>query len=95
LKRVIVAFGNRLAMREDLDTALRGVLGEKVSPRELAVPRIPETLDVYNLGPLALEHYNKAKEYLRQGNWALYGKELEQLEGILKEMSRIAGQKKE
>ncbi len=95
LKRVIVAFGNRLDMEEDLDTALRGVLREKVSRKELASPRMPETLDIYNLGPLALEHYNKAKEYLRQGNWAAYGKELEQLEGILKEMSRIAGEKKE
>ncbi len=96
LKRVIVAFGNRLVMDEDLDTALRGVLGEKISPpTEVASPRIPETLDIYNLGPLALEHYNKAKEYLRQGNWAAYGTELEQLGGILKEMSRVAGEKKE
>jgi uncharacterized membrane protein (UPF0182 family) len=93
LKRVIVAFGNRLVMEEDLDQALRGVLGEKISPRELASPRIPETLDIYNLGPLALEHYNKAKEHLRQGNWAAYGRELEQLENILKEISRIAGDK--
>jgi uncharacterized membrane protein (UPF0182 family) len=96
LKRVIVAFGNRLVMEKDLDTALRGVLGEKISPpTEVASPRIPEILDIYNLGPLALEHYNKAKEYLRQGNWAAYGTELEQLEGILREMSRIAGEKKE
>ena len=95
LKRVIVAFGNRLVMEKDLDTALRGVLGEKISPTELASPRIPGTLDIYNLGPLALEHYNKAEEYLRQGNWAAYGTELEQLRGILKEMSRVAGEKKE
>jgi len=96
LKRVIVAFGNRLVMDEDLDTALRAVLGEKVSPpTEVASPRIPETLDTYNLGPLALEHYNKAKEHLRQGNWAAYGRELEQLENILKEMARIVQEKKE
>ena len=96
LKRVIVAFGNRLVMDEDLDKALRGVLEEKISPpTEVASPRIPETLDIYNLGPLALEHYNKAKEYLRQGNWAAYGTELEKLGGILKEMSRVAGEKKE
>jgi uncharacterized membrane protein (UPF0182 family) len=95
LKRVIVAYSNRLVMEEDLDTALRGVLGEKISPRELVSPRVPETLDIYNLGPLALEHYNKAKEHLRQGDWAAYGKELEKLEGILKEMSRIAGEKRQ
>jgi uncharacterized membrane protein (UPF0182 family) len=95
LKRVIVAFGNRLVMEEDLNKALHGVLREKVSPIEAASPRIPETLDIYHLGPLALEHYNKAKEHLRQGNWAAYGKELERLEDILKEMSRIGGEKRE
>jgi len=89
LKRVIVAFGNRLVMDKDLDTALRGVLGERVSPKEAAFPRPTETLDIYSLGPRALEHYNKAKEYLRQGDWAAYGRELKQLEDILERMSRI------
>ena len=36
----------------------------------------------------ALEHYRKAKEYLRQDNWSGYGKELEQLEKILTELSK-------
>jgi hypothetical protein len=43
---------------------------------------------------LALEHYNKAKDYLRQGNWAEYGRELENLEKILKEISSIEKEKK-
>ena len=30
----------------------------------------------------------KAKEYLRQGNWAGYGVELEKLEGMLEQLSR-------
>jgi uncharacterized membrane protein (UPF0182 family) len=96
LKRVIVAFGNRLVMEKDLDTAIRAVLGEQVSPAtEAASAPMPEILGLYNLGPLALEHYNQAKEYLRQGNWAAYGRELDRLEGILKEMTRVAGEKKE
>jgi len=96
LKRVIVAFGNRLVMEKDLDTAIRAVLGEQVSPAtEAASAPMPEILGLYNLGPLALEHYNKAKEYLRQGNWAAYGRELDQLEGILKEIARIKEEKKE
>jgi uncharacterized membrane protein (UPF0182 family) len=84
-------------MEEDLDKALHGVLGEKIPtpPPALASPRIPETIDTYNLGSLALEHYNKAKEHLREGDWAAYGRELEQLENILKEMARIAQEKKE
>jgi hypothetical protein len=42
---------------------------------------------------LALEHYNKAKDHLRQGNWAEYGRELEHLEKILKEISGTPGEK--
>jgi uncharacterized membrane protein (UPF0182 family) len=87
LKRVIVAFNNRLIMEQNLDKALSGILGEQIFPKQLAVPSIPQTQDISNLGALALEHYNKAKDYLRQGNWAEYGRELENLEKILKEIS--------
>ena len=95
LKRVIVAFGNRLVMEENLDRALSSVLGEQVLPEQLASPSIPETRDISNLGVLALEHYNKAKEYIRQGNWAEYGRELENLEKILKDISSITKEKKQ
>jgi uncharacterized membrane protein (UPF0182 family) len=87
LKRVIVAFNNRLIMEQNLDKALSGILGEQIFPKQLAVPSIPQTQDISNLGALALEHYNKAKDYLRQGNWAEYGRELENLEKTLKEIS--------
>jgi hypothetical protein len=89
LKRVIVAFGNRLIMEENLDKALSSVLGEQVFRKQLASPAIPQTQGISDLGVLALEHYNKAKDYLRQGNWAEYGRELENLEKILKEMSSV------
>jgi hypothetical protein len=95
LKRVIVALGNRLVMEENLDRALSSVLGEQVLPEQLASPSIPETQDISNLGVLALEHYNKAKEYIRQGNWAEYGRELESLEKILKEIASITKAKKQ
>jgi len=94
LKRVIVAFGNRIIMEETLDKALSSVLEPEIFPKEVASPAIPQTLNIYNLGGLALEHYNKAKDYLRQGNWAAYGKELENLEEALKEMSRITREKR-
>ena len=87
LKRVIVAFGNRLVMEENLDKALSSVLDVQIFPKQLAFPSIPQTQDLSNLGVSALEHYNKAKDYLRQGNWAEYGRELENLEKILKEIS--------
>jgi hypothetical protein len=95
LKRVIVAFGNRLIMEENLDKAIGRLLGRQMSPQQLASPSRTQTQDISNLGVLALEHYNKAKDYLRQGNWAEYGRELENLEKVLKEISSVSEEKKD
>ncbi len=89
LKRVIVAFSNRVIMEENLDKALNRLLGMKTSFEELPSHAIPKTLETHDLGGLALEHYNKAKDYLRKGDWSGYGKELENLERVLKEMAGI------
>jgi len=94
LKRVIVALGNRVIMEQNLDKALSSALEEKISRKMLASPSLPQGLDVSNLGALALEHYNKAKAYSRQGNWAEYGKALENLEKVLKEMAEVMKDKK-
>jgi flagellin-specific chaperone FliS len=37
-----------------------------------------------------LEYYYKAKEYLREGDWAGYGRELDKLENILKQLSNTS-----
>jgi uncharacterized membrane protein (UPF0182 family) len=87
LKRVIVTFSNRISMEQTLDKALSKVLGGEISPEELAVPAAIEKLKSSNLGVQALDHYNKAKTYLRQGNWAGYGEELAKLEEVLKQLS--------
>ena len=96
LKRVIVAFSNRLIMEENLDKALNAILDIDIAPKHpasLVTPRI-KGQGVSGLGETALEHYNKAKEYLRQGDWAGYGRELDQLENILKEISGMRTEKK-
>jgi uncharacterized membrane protein (UPF0182 family) len=87
LKRVIAGFSDRIVMGRNLDEALRKVLEIERLPvisRESFKPEIPPS---DNLAAQALEHYERAKQYLRQGNWAGYGKELESLEGILKRLS--------
>ena len=94
LKRVIVASGNRLVMEENLDKALSSVLGERVFAERTAPPALAPTQDKAGLGLSALEHYNRAKDYLRQGNWAEYGRELENLEKVLKEMADLTKEKK-
>ena len=89
LKRVIVAFGNHLVMEEDLEKALTSLLGEEKAPKKWAPP-LPHEEDIDTLAGSALQHYNRAKAFLRQGNWAEYGRELEQLEKILRQMSSIS-----
>jgi len=88
LKRVIVALGNRVTMEEDLEKALNRVLQGEIAYREKVSTLVPETEETSDLGVLALKHYNKAKDYLREGDLAGYGRELEQLENILKQLSK-------
>ena len=93
LKRVIAAFGNRLVMEDNLDKALNSIIDEQIVPQISVSASIPQDQDMAQLGVLALEHYNKAKDHLRQGNWAEYGRELENLEQILTEISRKSKEK--
>ncbi len=92
LKRVILAFGNKLVMHEKLDEALREILGTEIIPEqpvttETIIPVAGSESSLSETAKEALAHYRKAKEYLRQENWAGYGKELEELEKILTTMS--------
>jgi uncharacterized membrane protein (UPF0182 family) len=95
LKRVIVAFGNSLAMEENLELTLQKVFGgevmrEKPAPRAaLAAAASPEKRRTDpEIAAEALAHYRKAQEFLRQGNWAGYGEELRKVEEGLKELER-------
>ncbi len=96
LKRVIVAFSNRLIMEENLDKALSSILDIEMAPKHQASVAIPQKKGegLSELGATALDHYNKAKDYLRHGDWAGYGREQENLEKILKEISGLATKEK-
>ena len=93
LKRVIVALGNRVVMERRLDMALNKVLASEIALRKAPSPPVSVTEEVSDLGSQALQYYNKAKAYLREGDWAGYGRELENLEGILKQLSKPTGNK--
>jgi uncharacterized membrane protein (UPF0182 family) len=84
---VIVALGNRVVMEERLDRALSGVLGSETAPSKKASSVLPPAGEISDLGVRALQYYHKAKEYLREGDWAGYGRELDKLEGLLKQLS--------
>ncbi len=89
LKRVIVAFSNKIIMEKNLDRALSQILGGVRSIEQSASLPTPQIEGVSNLGALALEHYKLAKDYLRLGKWAEYGRELENLEKILTKLSEM------
>jgi len=79
LTRVIVAYADRVAMEEDLATALLSVFGQVETPGEEGA--------VADIG-LALELYNQAIEAQQAGDWAAYGDYIEELGRVL---SALAG----
>ncbi len=87
LKRVIVAFGNRVAMEKDLDLALSRVLGKGLPEGETDVPTATKYLETSNLGILALQYYREAKASLRKGDWGGYGEKLKRLEEVLEKIA--------
>ncbi len=92
LKRVLVAFGNRIVMEETLDQALQRIFGAKPAkdtPQagSAAAVATPVKGD-QTLARQALDHFQRSQELLKQGNWAGYGEELKKVEGLLKEMQK-------
>ncbi|MDI6891370.1 MAG: UPF0182 family protein [Actinomycetota bacterium] len=78
LTRVIIAHGDRVTMEESLEEALLVVFGGRAEARP------EEKLTEEKLIEAAVEHFNKAIEYQREGNWAGYGEEIKKLEETLK-----------
>jgi len=94
LKRVIVAFGNAIAMEENLELALQRIFGgELMREKEFstvpvaAAAMVKEKSD-RQLVVEALSHYRKAQESLRQGNWGAYGEELKKMDDMLRSIER-------
>ena len=92
LRRVIVAFGNRLVMEPDLDSALAGLFGGRAlqattpaTEREVATGSPGAAV---SLSRQALEHYRRAQAALREGQWEAYGAELKQLERTLEALAK-------
>ncbi len=91
LKRVIVAFSNQIAMEETLEQSLQKIFGGQPSrePTPATATATPETAKGDgNLPRQALEHFQRAQDALRQGNWGGYGEELKKLEAVLREMQK-------
>ncbi|MFQ5975264.1 MAG: UPF0182 family protein, partial [Candidatus Hydrothermarchaeales archaeon] len=83
LKRVIVSYGSKTVMEEDLMTALAKVFEVDVSLEEEVVVEIEGNRTIEDLLSSALRHYDQAQAFLKEGNWAGYGQELEELRADL------------
>ncbi len=95
LKRVIAAFGNQIAMEENLEASLNqifGAPGRRPAVARAAAPgAAPGPAEgVRGLVDQAWQQYTRAQEFLRQGNFAGYGEEVKRLEGTLKTLRERA-----
>ncbi len=92
LRRVIVAFGNRLLMEPDLDAALAGLFGGRALPAAGLAPErglaAGPADTAASLSHQALEHYRRAQSALREGRWETYGAELKRLEQALEALAK-------
>jgi uncharacterized membrane protein (UPF0182 family) len=93
LKRVIVAFGNSIAMEETLEQSLQRIFGGELirdrgaRPASATASAAREQSD-REMALEALQHYRKAQEYMKQGNWAAYGEELRKMDEALRSVER-------
>ena len=78
LKRVIVAYGDRVAMEHTLEEALAKVFAGPVAPPSAQGVERPEPAREQVVGE-ARDHYRAALEKLRAGDWTAFGKEMEAL----------------
>ena len=99
LKRVVVAYQNRVIMRETLEAGLATLFGGEVpratdsatvQPSDTTgrVPAAPSSPSNADLIAQAQQRYNRAIAAQRSGDWAAYGRELQALGDILSRLQR-------
>jgi hypothetical protein len=102
LTRVIAAYSDHVVMEPSLDAALSRIFGGQVStaaptapaptpgagPGRAAVAQAP-TATVTNAALIreANQHFDRAQQLLRQGDWAGYGEEIKKLGEALKRLA--------
>jgi hypothetical protein len=94
LKRVIAAFGNRIAMEETLETSLQRLFGTAVARDRVPAPTAPGAgptaaptdATQQRLAAQALEHFARAREHFGKGDFGRFAEELRQLEETLRRL---------
>ncbi|MBI3939751.1 MAG: UPF0182 family protein [Acidobacteria bacterium] len=98
LKRVVVAYENRIAMEETLEQSLAKIFGgegagvaaqsELPLPREVAQPGAENAQEARaRLLQDASQAYDRAMRAQREGNWSAYGEEIRRVGEILRQLA--------
>ncbi len=96
LKRVVVASGDLIAMEETLAKSLNAIytgLPAKELPAT-ASTTLQKPNALAELARLAQEHYDKAQEYLKEGDWAGWGEELNKMADVLHQLVELTESQK-
>jgi uncharacterized membrane protein (UPF0182 family) len=88
LKRVIAAYGDRVVMQDTLSGALAALFAGSAAPAPAPAPARPAAISADQRARDALDHYTKAIERLKAGDWAGFGAELDALKPLLEQMGR-------
>jgi hypothetical protein len=102
LKRVIAAYGERIAMEATLESSLQKIFGggpngaaTASTPAPGVTPAPPGAAAQAPPGAgsrtaRALDHFQRAQEHLQRWDWTRFGEELRKLEEILRELEQTA-----
>ncbi len=83
LRRIIVAYGEKIAMEKTLDEALSRVISAKPGVYPAA-----DSGKVIQTPKRALELYLKAQEKIKKGDWAGYGEAVKELGKVLEKINK-------
>ena len=100
LKRVVVVAENKIAMEETLEASLARIFGNAPPPPQTeevlaqgaklseAVPNAAPATNAASLAAQAKQHYDRALQAQREGDWARYGDEIKRLGAVLEQMAK-------
>ena len=89
LKRVIVAYGNSIAMEETLEQSLSRIFGGRARPATVETGQPSGTQGLRTLIRQAQERFEKAQSYMKRGDWTGYGQAMKEVENLIRKMSEM------
>jgi hypothetical protein len=96
LRRVIVAFGNQIAMEPTLEQSLQRIFGGRVRGDDAPAARSPDGRPtpvvsgaLAGLVQKAWEAWQRGQEAIKRGDWSAYGQAQKELEALLRQLREV------